>query len=152
MSPVDVRPVGSRADLTRFIRLPWSIYRNSPQWVPPLIFERKQFLNRKKNPFFEHAEAELFIAWRGRKPVGRISAQIDRDFNEHQGHDWGMFGFFECEDDHEAAGALHLHDRPGLALHQPEIRAQIVLGGGAQQLEPLVIAGLLEEVDCRCGH
>src|SRR3954464_12118197 len=90
----------------RFIRLPWSIYRNSPQWVPPLVFERKQFLSRKKNPFFEHGDAELFIAWRGRKPVGRISAQVDRDFNEHQGHDWGLFGFFECEDDHEAARGL----------------------------------------------
>ncbi|MEA2427518.1 MAG: hypothetical protein QOF37_1146, partial [Thermoleophilaceae bacterium] len=90
----------------RFIRLPWRIYRTSPQWVPPLIFERKQFLSPKKNPFFEHGEAQLFIAWRGRTPVGRISAQIDRDFNEHQGHAWGMFGFFECEDDHEAAGAL----------------------------------------------
>ena len=90
----------------RFIRLPWRIYRNHPQWVPPLIFERKQFLSPKKNPFFEHAEAQLFIAWRGRTPVGRISAQIDHDFNEHHGHDWGIFGFFECDDDHEAAQAL----------------------------------------------
>jgi GNAT superfamily N-acetyltransferase len=103
---VDVRPVRSRSDLMRFIRLPWRIYRNCPQWVPPLIFERKQFLSPKKNPFFEHGEAQLFIAWRGRKPVGRISAQIDHDLNAHQGHDWGMFGFFECEDDHEAAAAL----------------------------------------------
>jgi hypothetical protein len=90
----------------RFIRLPWRIYRTSPQWVPPLIFERKQFLSPKKNPFFEHGEAQLFIAWRGRTPVGRISAQIDHDFNEHQGHDWGIFGFFECDDDHEAAAGL----------------------------------------------
>jgi GNAT superfamily N-acetyltransferase len=90
----------------RFIRLPWRIYRNSPQWVPPLIFERKQFLSRKKNPFFNHAQAEYFLARRGGRVVGRISAQIDQDFNEAQGHDWGMFGFFECEDDQEAASAL----------------------------------------------
>jgi GNAT superfamily N-acetyltransferase len=90
----------------RFIRLPWRIYRNSPQWVPPLIFERKQFLSRKKNPFFNHAEAEYFMAWRGSRPVGRITAQIDHDFNDHHGHDWGLFGFFECEDDPEAAQAL----------------------------------------------
>ena len=106
MRPVDVRPVRSRADLMRFIRLPWRIYRTSPQWVPPLIFERKQFLSRKKNPFFTHGEAELFIAWRGRTPVGRISAQVDRDFNDHHDHDWGIFGFFECDDDHDAARGL----------------------------------------------
>src|SRR3954449_11877932 len=80
VSSVDVRPVRSRADLMRFIRLPWRIYRTSPHWVAPLIFERKQFLSRKKNPFFTHGEAELFIAGGGRTPVGRISAQVDRDF------------------------------------------------------------------------
>ncbi|GAC1323756.1 MAG: hypothetical protein NVSMB25_20470 [Thermoleophilaceae bacterium] len=90
----------------RFIRLPWRIYRNEPHWIPPLIFERKRYLNRKKNPFFEHGEAEFFIAWRGGEPVGRISAQIDRDFNEFHGNTWGMFGFFECDDDPEAAAAL----------------------------------------------
>jgi GNAT superfamily N-acetyltransferase len=98
--------VRSRSDLMRFIRLPWRIYRNSPQWVPPLIFERKQFLSRKKNPFFNHGEAEYFLAWRGSRVVGRITAQVDHDFNQHQGHDWGLFGFFECDDDPEAANAL----------------------------------------------
>jgi hypothetical protein len=90
----------------RFIRLPWRIYRNEPNWIPPLIFERKQFLNRKKNPFFHHGEAEYFLARRRDRVVGRITAQIDHDFNEHQGHDWGLFGFFECENDPEAAQAL----------------------------------------------
>jgi GNAT superfamily N-acetyltransferase len=83
----------------RFIRLPWRIYRNSPQWVPPLIFERKQFLSRTKNPWFKHGDMELFLAWRGGKPVGRISAHYDEDFNAHHGHRWGLFGFFECEVD-----------------------------------------------------
>src|SRR4051812_41646835 len=103
---VDVRPVRSKSDLMRFIRLPWSIYRNSPQWVAPLIFERKQFLSRKKNPFFTHGEAELFIAWRGRTPVGRISAPGGRDFDDHPAPGWGIFGFFECDDDHDAARGL----------------------------------------------
>ena len=103
---LEVRPVRSRADLMRFIRLPWRIYSNEPLWVPPLVFERKRFLSRRRNPWFEHAEAELFIAWRGRRPVGRISAQVDHDFNAYHGNEWGMFGFFECEDDPEAAGAL----------------------------------------------
>jgi hypothetical protein len=80
VSQLEIRPVRSRSDLMRFIRLPWRIYRNSPQWVPPLIFERKAFLNRRKNPWFEHGDMQLFIAWRGRKPVGRIAAIYDDDF------------------------------------------------------------------------
>ena len=103
---VEVKPVASKRDLMRFIKLPWRLYRNEPNWVPPLISERKRFLDRSKNPFFEHAEAEYFLAWRDGKPVGRISAQVDRHFNEFQGNDWGLWGFFECEDDQEAAGAL----------------------------------------------
>src|SRR5947208_3669371 len=90
----------------RFIRLPWRIYRNHPHWVPPLIYERKRFLNTKKNPFFTNGEAEYFLAWRDGEPVGRISAQIDRDFNDFPKNAWRMFGFFEAEDDPEVAVAL----------------------------------------------
>jgi GNAT superfamily N-acetyltransferase len=103
---LDIRPVSTRKDLTTFIKLPWRLYRNEPNWVPPLIFERRQFLDRAKNPFFRHAEAEYFLAWRDGRAVGRITAQVDRHFNEFQGNDWGMFGFFECEEDPEAAAAL----------------------------------------------
>jgi GNAT superfamily N-acetyltransferase len=104
--PLEIRPISTRGELTRFIRLPWRIYRNHPLWVPPLVFERKRFLNRKKNPFFTHAEAEYFMAWRDGEPVGRISAQIDHDFNSFHKNEWGMFGFFETEDDPEVAKAL----------------------------------------------
>ncbi|HKP91395.1 MAG TPA: hypothetical protein VJT75_15630 [Thermoleophilaceae bacterium] len=103
---VEVRPVRSRGDLRRFIRLPWRIYRNEPLWVPPLVYERRRFLDRDKNPFFSHGEAEYFLAWRGGEVVGRVTAQVDRDFNDFHGNDWGMFGFFESEDDPEVAGAL----------------------------------------------
>ena len=103
---LEVRPVGSSGELKRFIRLPWRIYRNEPRWIPPLIFERKNFLDRDKNPYFEHAEAEYFVAWRDGKPVGRITAQVDHAFNDFHDNRWGMFGFFECEDDPEAAKAL----------------------------------------------
>jgi GNAT superfamily N-acetyltransferase len=106
VSQLEIRPVRSRRDLMRFIRLPWRIYRNSPQWVPPLIFERKQFLNRKKNPLFGHGDMQLYIAWRGSTAVGRIAAIYDEDFNQHHGHRWGIFGFFECDNDQEAASAL----------------------------------------------
>jgi GNAT superfamily N-acetyltransferase len=103
---LDVRPVVSKRDLTTFIKLPWRLYRNDPLWVPPLIAERRQFLDPAKNPWFEHGQAQLFLAWRDGRAVGRISAQVDRIFNEFQGNDWGLFGFFECENDAEAAAAL----------------------------------------------
>jgi GNAT superfamily N-acetyltransferase len=103
---VEVRPVNSRGDLMRFIKLPWRLYRNSPRWVPPLISERKRHLDREHNPFFQHAEAEYFLAWRGDEVVGRITAHVDRRLNEFQNNDWGLFGFFESEDDPEIAQAL----------------------------------------------
>jgi GNAT superfamily N-acetyltransferase len=103
---LDVRPVATKRDLTTFIKLPWRLYRNERNWVPPLISERRQFLDRARNPWFEHGEAQYFLAWRDGRAVGRITAQIDRILNEFQGNQWGLFGFFECEDDPEAAGAL----------------------------------------------
>ncbi|HJS95651.1 MAG TPA: hypothetical protein VJ741_15415 [Solirubrobacteraceae bacterium] len=103
---LDIRPVASKRELNTFIKLPWRLYRNEPNWVPPLVFDRRRFLDRSRNPFFKHAEVELFLAWRGEEPVGRVSAQIDRNFNEFQRHEWGMFGFFECVDDPEVAAGL----------------------------------------------
>jgi GNAT superfamily N-acetyltransferase len=103
---VEIRPVASRSDLNTFIKLPWRLYRNERNWVAPLLMDLKKRLDQKKNPFFKHAEAQYFLAYRDGRPVGRISAHIDRNFNEFQGNDWGLFGWFECEDDPEAARAL----------------------------------------------
>jgi hypothetical protein len=104
--PLEVRPVRGRRELMAFIRLPWRLYQGAANWVPPLISERKRFLDKRRNAFFQHAEAEYFLAWRGRSPVGRITAHVDHRFNEFQDNRWGMFGFFECEHDRETAGAL----------------------------------------------
>src|SRR5438876_236638 len=103
---VTVRPVEGRRDLTRFIKLPFRLHRDHPHWIAPLIFERRHFLNKSKNPYFDHAEAEYFLAERDGVAVGRISAQLDRHWDEHQGGNDGMFGFFESEDDPEVAKAL----------------------------------------------
>jgi GNAT superfamily N-acetyltransferase len=103
---VEIQVVQSRRDLTRFVKLPFRLYKDEPNWVPPLIYERKRHLDRKKNPFFEHAEAEYFLALRDGEVVGRISAHVDHRLNEFQNNDWGLFGFFECENDQEAADAL----------------------------------------------
>jgi GNAT superfamily N-acetyltransferase len=103
---VEIRPVRGRRELNAFIRLPWQLYRGSAQWVPPLISERRRHLSRRRNPFFEHAEAEYFLAWRGGKPVGRICAHVDHRLNRFQDNRWGLFGFFESVDDPAVAGAL----------------------------------------------
>ncbi len=106
MSSLTVRPVSGRRDLRRFVKTPFSIHRDHPQWVPPLILDRMNFLNRSKNPYFDHAEVELFIAERDGDAVGRISAQIDSRWDEFRGGNDGQFGFFETIDDPEVATAL----------------------------------------------
>jgi hypothetical protein len=106
MAAVSIRPVRTRRELKRFVKVPFRLHRDSPQWVPPLVFERMEFLDRKKNPYFEHAEAEYFLAERDGEQVGRISAQVDERWDEFQGGSDAMFGFFESEDDAETAKAL----------------------------------------------
>ncbi len=101
-----VKPVHGRRELKRFVKVPFALHRDQPQWVPPLIFERLQFLDRSRNPYFEHAEAEYFIAERDGEPVGRITAQVDERWDTYQGGNDGMFGFFESSDDLEVAAAL----------------------------------------------
>ncbi len=106
---VTVRPVTSKKDLEAFIRMPWVVYRGEtpdPAWVPPLLQERREFLDRRKNPFFRHGEAELFVAFRDGKPVGRISAHINGEHDRVHGDGAGFFGFFEAIDDEAVAKAL----------------------------------------------
>jgi GNAT superfamily N-acetyltransferase len=103
---LEVKPVRSRTELTTFIKLPWRIYRTGDPWVAPLISERRRYLDRSRNPWFERGEAEYFVAWRDGSPVGRITAQVDRAFNEYHSSAWGWFGFFECVDEPDAARAL----------------------------------------------
>jgi GNAT superfamily N-acetyltransferase len=103
---VDVGEVSGGGDLKRFIDLPFRLHANHPLWVPPLKLERRLFLNRRLNAFFSHGEAAYFLARRDGRVVGRVSAQINRAFNEYHDAQWGWFGFLELEDDPEVAGAL----------------------------------------------
>jgi GNAT superfamily N-acetyltransferase len=98
--------VESKGDVRAFIDLPFRLYRDEPNWVPPLRFERRRFLDRGHNPFFAHGRAEYYLALRDGRPVGRITAQVDDNFQRFQDNAWGHFGFFECEQDPEAAAAL----------------------------------------------
>lgn len=106
MASVTIRPVRTRRQLKRFVKVPFELHRDHPLWVAPLIFERMQFLNRGKNPWFEHGEAEYFIAERDGRPVGRITAHIDLRWDEYRGGNDAMFGFFETTDDPEVTKAL----------------------------------------------
>ncbi|RMF14388.1 MAG: dATP pyrophosphohydrolase [Alphaproteobacteria bacterium] len=103
---IEIRPVETKRDLKRFIRMPDPIYADDPNWVRPLMFERLAMLERTKNPYFDHAEARYWIAWRDGRPVGRISAQIDRLACERAGRRIGHFGMFESIEDPAVADAL----------------------------------------------
>src|ERR1051325_10299420 len=103
---IQVSLAESKSDRNAFIKFQWQIYRDDPAWVPPLILERKQFLDRKKHPFYRHGDAALFLARRGGKIVGRIMASDDPNYNKLHGTNVGCFGLFESIDDHDVADAL----------------------------------------------
>jgi GNAT superfamily N-acetyltransferase len=103
---VEVKAVSGGRDLRAFIDLPYRLNANHPLWVPPLKIERRIFLSRRMNAFFSHGEAEYFLARRDGRVVGRITAHVNRAFNEHRGSRWGWFGFLEFEPDPEVLGAL----------------------------------------------
>ena len=126
---IRVVPVTSKNDLLSFVEYPFKLYRGDPYWVPPLIEERTAFFDPKKNPFFEHARYQLFLAYRGSELVGTIGAVVDDNNNTVHNELVGMFGFFEAVDDLEVAGAL-LDSRRKLgagARHDDDARAAQLL-------------------------
>jgi hypothetical protein len=105
-SGLRVAPVEGRTDLDRFIRLPARLYSGWKGFVAPLVMERRDVLRQDKNPYFRHGTAQYWLAWRGDRPVGRISAQVDQLYLERHGNDAGHFGFLDAEDDPEIFHAL----------------------------------------------
>ena len=106
MSNIEISEVGSRQERNAFIKFPWRVYANDPAWVPPLIIERKEFLNRKRHPFFRHGDAALFLARKNGEIVGRIMASDDPNYNALHQSNVGCFGLFECINDRDVAVAL----------------------------------------------
>ncbi|MBI5117485.1 GNAT family N-acetyltransferase [Candidatus Poribacteria bacterium] len=102
---VEIVRVDSEQSLMEFIRFPWEIYRGNEHWVPPLIKEQKQFLG-PANPFFQHSEAEYYLARKGGKTCGRISVSIDRNYIDFHEEKMGCFGFLEVIDDFEVTSRL----------------------------------------------
>ena len=134
---IQVTPVRSTQELDEFIRYQLELYRDDPYFVPPIVAERRDFLNRKKNPFFSHAEVELFLARRNGKVVGRIAAIDDALWNQFHNSETGFFGMFDVPNDPEVAQRAAGRrrgvrprprdedaDRPGESLHQPRLRCR----------------------------
>lgn len=106
MSDIKINTVQTKKDLMNFIKFQWKIYEGDKFWVPPLIMDRKKLLDKKRNPFFQHAEADYFLAYRNNEIVGRIAAIKNHLHNKSHNDKVGFFGFFECINDQTAANAL----------------------------------------------
>ena len=96
----------SRRDVNRFIELQFTLYRDCRPWVPPLIDDMKMQLNRRKYPYYEHSEADFFIAEREGRPVGRIAALNNTRYNDYNKSHTAFFYFYDVENDPEASQAL----------------------------------------------
>jgi GNAT superfamily N-acetyltransferase len=103
---VVIVPVRSARERREFIGVPWPLYRSDPHWVPPLISDQRAFIDPRHGPFYEHGQAQLLLARRAGKAVGRISAHVNHLYDQMYQDGAGFFGFFECEDDQETAHAL----------------------------------------------
>ena len=103
-----IHPVSGSADVEAFIRFPFRLYQDYPHWVPPLLLERREFLDPVKNPVFEYAKIQLFLAFRGSEVVGTIAAICNSRYGEFHPEERhvGFFGLFESIQDQEVADAL----------------------------------------------
>src|SRR5262245_16273416 len=103
---IQIEPVTDKRGVLELIEFPFKLYRGDRNWVPPLIEERRDFLDPNKNPFFEHARFQLFLARRNGDLVGTIGAVVDDNHNQVHGERMGAFGFFESIDNQEVADTL----------------------------------------------
>ena len=146
---VTIRPVQSKADKKAFIELAYRLNLSDPNWVPPLKDEVRGLITPGKNPWFEHGEAEFFLAERGGQVVGRISAQVDQLVLQHMGAGLGQWGMFEAEDETVARALLEaaenwlrgkgmtrsmgpfslgIWDEPGLLVHGHDHPPMVMMG------------------------
>lgn len=106
MLAIEKVDTGNKSQVRRFVALPYRLYRDCPQWVPPLLVDAYTYLNPKKHPFYEHSDVEFFLAVREGKDVGRVAAIENKPFNQYHNTKKADFYFFDCEDDLEAATTL----------------------------------------------
>jgi hypothetical protein len=163
---IEIRQVQSASDRKAFVDLAWPLNARDPHWVPPLKSEVHGLIDPRKNPWFKHAEAAFFLATRGGRPVGRISAQVDRLVLEMPqvqggGPGTGHWGMLEAEDA-EVAGALltkaeewlrgrgmvramgpfslSIWDEPGLLVHGHDHSPTVMMGHNSPAYEAWVEA------------
>ena len=106
MKNIRIVKVTTRKERRKFIYFPWKVYKNYPHWVPPLVMDFKEKINKEKNPFFEHANMELFLAYKEGEITGRIAAILDRNHNSFHDEKVVFFGLYESFDDLETAKSL----------------------------------------------
>jgi GNAT superfamily N-acetyltransferase len=106
VAEIAIQPVETRSQQKRFIRLPWRIYADDPCWMPPLIMSQEELLGFRRHPFYERSRSRSFLATRGGRDVGRITAIINAGPIDRYHEQRGFFGFFECDDDLAASRAL----------------------------------------------
>jgi hypothetical protein len=161
---VTVTPVSGKADLKAFVDLPWTIYANDPNWVAPLKSEVYGLITPGKNPFFEHAEAQYFLARRGTEVTGRVSAHIDRlaltiTPEQGMGPGTGNFGLFEAKDAETAAAliataedwlrakgmtrslgplSLSIWEEPGLLIEGHDHPPTVMMGHNSAAYQPWI--------------
>jgi hypothetical protein len=106
MVTVEQIDLSNKQKVEEFVMLPFRLYKDCPQWVPPFINDIKLMLNKKKHPFYELNDADFFAVYRDGRMVGRIAAMENRSFNDYHKTKKAQFYLFEIEDDLEAATAL----------------------------------------------
>lgn len=106
MVAIEKVDTNNRVQVKRFVELPYQLYKDCPQWVPPLYVDAYMYLNRQKHPFHEHSDVDFFLAARQGRDVGRIAAIENKPFNTYHNTKKADFYFFECENDAEASAAL----------------------------------------------
>ena len=106
MSAITIRTVTTPAEVKQFIKFSWRIYKDDPNWVPPLLMDRRKLMDKKNNPFYKHADAEFFSAYRDGEMVGHIAAIVNHNHNKEHKENIGFFGFFECINDQSIADVL----------------------------------------------
>ncbi|RLT19563.1 MAG: GNAT family N-acetyltransferase [Planctomycetota bacterium] len=106
VADIAIQPVETRSQQQRFIRLPWRIYADDPCWIPPVIMSQQELLGFRKHPFYERSKSQSFLATRGGRDVGRITAIVNAGHIDRYKEQRGFFGFFECDEDTAASRAL----------------------------------------------
>jgi len=154
-SPIAIRPITTKADRKRFVDLPFRLYKDDPNWVPPLKGEALGLITPEKNGWFSHAKAQLFLAERDGKVVGRVSAHIDTlaltmDPAQGFGPGCGQFGLFEAEDG--IVGRALINSAEGWLRHQGMTRALGPISMSVWEEPGLLVEGYDHPPTIMMGH